>query len=97
VTRARAAIVEQSETDLVRVLVLHDSPRERPGVEQPRVEGDLARNGLVGGIRADVDRDRPRDDAPVERAGGERVPDLLLLRRGAAVEDVGAARGERRA
>src|SRR6185312_112268 len=65
-------VVEQQEVDLVRELVLDDAPREAAGVEERRVEVDLAGLGVRAADRRDVNRDRAGEDAPVEARGAER-------------------------
>jgi hypothetical protein len=69
-------LVEEEEVDLVRVLVLHDAPREAPRIEEIGVEPDLIRDRLRVDASHNVDRDLLRDDAPVETAHCERARDL---------------------
>jgi hypothetical protein len=88
-------IVEDEEVDLVRVLVLDDAPGEAAGVDERRIQPDVAGCGVgVLGV-ADVDGDAAAYDPPVEGARVERGAHLRLLARRAAFEDVVAARGER--
>src|SRR5207248_11335767 len=79
-------VIEQQEVDLVGVLVLHDAPGEGAGVEEIRVQPDLAGSGGRRRPALDVDRDLRRDDAPVECARCERRADLGALCDRAAVE-----------
>src|SRR6476469_9195669 len=74
------AVVEEEEVDLVAQLVLDDAPGEAARIEQRGVKIDLAVGGIGIPVVANVDRDRARDQAPVEARGLEcSVHGCLLL------------------
>src|SRR4029079_1651554 len=71
--------VEKEEVDLMRVLVLDDSPGRAASREQLRAEPDLDPRRIRGAAARDVDRHVRRDEAPVEGARAERGMDNCPL------------------